>query len=332
MSSGMSPIIISFIIVNWNAKDYLRRCLASIAANGGQLTHEAIVVDNASSDGSIEMVETEWPAVRLLQTGANLGFAAGNNIGIRASRGRYLFLVNPDVEILSGCVDSLIAFMDSNPEVGIAGPCVYGRNGARQDSCTRFPSLWRSLCRCFGLSTLFRRSALFHGLRSGVDPRKGQRYAEVLYGMFWAVRREALDAVGLLNEEYFMYFEDADWCLRFKRHGWRAAYVPAARVVHYGGASSENCPVAASIHGQRSQVIFWKSHANWMVRNTAIGLLLTHSVLRTLSALCLFIAGARSREHRRKLRQSAVGLEWLLRNCFRGREALLDQTRAARLG
>ena len=161
--NGRPNPMVSVIIVSWNARNYLMQCLASLSSEACRHTMEIIVVDNASSDGSADAVAARYPHVRLIRATSNLGFAKANNMGIAASRGRYLCLVNSDVEVRKHCISRLVDYCEHHPEIGMAGPRVIGGDGNLQRSCRGFPSLWNMFCRALALDTLFPKNKIFTG-------------------------------------------------------------------------------------------------------------------------------------------------------------------------
>src|SRR3990172_826615 len=198
---------ISVIIVGWNSRPYLERCLESFALAPSSRSLEIIVVDNASADGSSELVEAKFPHVKLIRNDQNLGFAKANNLAIQKSRGRYLCLVNPDAEVLPGCLDALADYLDQNPGVGNVGPRVLNPNITRQSSCRQFPTLWNNFCEATGLATAFRNYRFFSGEHMRFFPYDRTLAVDVLVGCFWMMRRESVEAVGLLDEDFFLYGE-----------------------------------------------------------------------------------------------------------------------------
>ena len=202
---------ISVVIVGWNAKHYLELCLDSLADSATCRSMEIIVVDNASTDGSAEMIAAQFPAVKVIRSEENLGYPRGCNVGIRESQGHYIALVNPDVQALPGCLDSLADFLDENPKVGTVGPRVFNPDMTQQSTCRRFPTLWNNFCSAAGLSGRFRRSRFFAGEHMFYFRHDRTLAVDVLVGCFWMVRREALDEVGLFDEGLFMYGDDVDW-------------------------------------------------------------------------------------------------------------------------
>src|SRR5277367_3039045 len=163
MSSSSAPIDISVVIVAWNAEHYLKLCLESLEKAQPRRSMEVFVVDNASSDDSVEMIETQFPWVKLIKSNENLGFSRGNNVAIRECQGRYVALVNPDVIVFPGCLDALADFLDENPKVGNVGPRVFNPDMSQQSTCRRFPTLWNNFCSAFGLATKFKTSRIFAG-------------------------------------------------------------------------------------------------------------------------------------------------------------------------
>ncbi len=251
---------VSVVIVNWNARDFLRDCLRSLADGVSEYPLEIIVVDNASIDGSAECVEREFPHVQLIRNPSNLGFARANNIAIRQSNGRYVCLINSDVKVLKDCITHLVDYCEQHHDVGMVGPCVFGADGRLQRSCRGFPTLWNTFCRALALDTIFPRSKVFTGYSLSHWSQDTPRTVDILSGCFWLVRREAMAQIGLLDESFFMYGEDMDWCKRFWGTGWKLVFVPTARAVHYGGASAANAPVRFYIEMQQSDLQYWKKH------------------------------------------------------------------------
>jgi GT2 family glycosyltransferase len=243
---------LSIIIVSWNARSYLVDCLKSIEETAGGIAYEVIVVDNASSDGSPEAVRNgAFRNVRLFEPGANLGFAKGNNLGIKQSCGRYYCLMNSDVTLKPHCLERLVAFMDSHQDVGLAAPRLLNRDGSYQASCRFQPRLRNH----FGRAIFINRS-LVHPACEGSKTAQ----VEVLSGAFWIARREAVERVGLLDEDFFFYGEDIDWCQRFRAAGWKVCFHPESEAIHYGGASSSTDPFRFNIQLQHACLQHWEKY------------------------------------------------------------------------
>lgn len=253
------PPDLSIIIVSWNVCDLLRRCLQSVDREQRAVGSEVIVIDNASSDGSAEMVAREFPQVRLIANAENRGFPGANNQGIAVSAGRYVMLLNPDTEVLGDALKMIVAYLDAQPQVGALGPQLLNPDGSVQSSRRRFPTFWTALFE----STWLRPWAPAGLLeRYYVLDRRDDETSEVdwVTGACLVVRREALEQVGGLDEGFFMYSEELDWCKRIKAAGWKVVYFPEAQVIHYGGKSSEQVLPARHIHFQTSKIRYFRKH------------------------------------------------------------------------
>jgi hypothetical protein len=238
------------------------------------LALEVIVIDNASDDGSAKMVRDEFPDVRLVENESNRGFPAANNQGIAAAKGRYVLLLNPDTEIVHGALTKLIAFADRHPDVGMVGPQLLNSDGSVQSSRRRFPTL----ATAFLESTWIQPCIVALRARAVVGPLTAplRRVLESYYvsdrpddivqdvdwitGAAMLARREAIKEVGLMDEGFFMYSEEPDWCWRFREAGWRVVYLPTAQVVHHVGKSSEQVVAARHIHFQTSKIRYFHKH------------------------------------------------------------------------
>lgn len=255
---------ISVVIVGWNAKRYLELCLDSLEKAPLRRSMEVLVVDNASSDGSSEMIESKFPWVKLIKSDENLGFSRGNNLGIRQTQGRYIALVNPDVIVFPGCLDSLADFLDQNPKVGNVGPRVLNPDMSLQSSCRRFPTLWNNFCSATRLEQIFKGSQLFAGEHMFYFHHDRTLPVDVLVGCFSMIRREAFDSVGLLDENLFMYGDDVDWCRRARSAGWDMVFYPGAQAIHDRGKTTAPFPVRFALAQQRSVLYYWtKHHGFW---------------------------------------------------------------------
>lgn len=224
---------LSIVIVNWNTEALLRDCLQSVLLRLGSLAAEVIVVDNASSDNSVAMLRAEFPAVKLIKTGWNLGFAGGNNVALQVARGRYVMLLNTDTLVNGDVLPRAVAWMDKHPAVGVMGPRVLNADGTVQPSTSAFPSLKHLTMQTLGLTRIHR----LDSYRMTGQDRTTEARVEVISGAAMFVRRAAMDEVGLLDEAFFFYGEETDWCFRFARAGWGLHFVPIPSVTHFGGGS-----------------------------------------------------------------------------------------------
>jgi GT2 family glycosyltransferase len=292
---------VSIIIVNWNTKDYLDQCLRSLTLASPSPSVEVIVVDNGSMDGSPEMVKDNFPNVKLIRSLENLGFAKGNNLGIQHSSGRYISLVNSDIEILPGCLDALADYLDNNPTVGIVGPRILNSDMTLQSSCRRFPTVWNNFRSAIGLPRMFPKIRRFSGEHMLFSSHEATAAVDVLVGCFWMIRRTAIETVGSLDEDFFMYGEDVDWCRRCWDAGWKVIFLPHARAIHHRGASSAALPIGASVLQQRSILHYWSKH-HGPLRVLAIKcVFLCHHLIRSVVGLALRFFGS-SRSARSSLR------------------------------
>jgi len=225
---------LSIIILNYRTPDLLLDCLAALQRNPLTVgTFETWVVDNAGGDDSLARVRAAFPEVQTLANERNLGFAGGNNRGVARCRGRYFLLLNPDTQVHAGALDALVQFMDATPDAGAAGGQLIGLDGKIQTSCRAFPSLLAVVLRGTPLYRLFpHHPSLRRYLLSDWDHQSERRVDWVL-GACLLIRRAAWDAVGPLDEGFFMYYEDIDWCYRAGQAGWGVYYTPAARITHH---------------------------------------------------------------------------------------------------
>ncbi len=292
---------ISIIIVSWNAREFLLKCLESIPSGIGGLDAEVIVVDNASSDGSARAVRDMYPGVKLLPQSENLGFARANNIGIRGSTGQYVCLINSDVIVLPGCIEKLFFFLNEHPGAAIAAPKVLNPDMTVQPSCWRFPSLPGALLSSIGLDRL------------NYFPLDRTRRVEAVSGCFMMVRRKAIDGVGLLDERFFFYAEDKDWCKRFHDSNWEAYLYPEARAIHYGGSSSSLAPVAFYVELQKANIKYWRKHRGSLARGIYLAIVLFHQTARFAAAMAKCALWPwRKAVSAHKARRSAACLKWII--------------------
>jgi N-acetylglucosaminyl-diphospho-decaprenol L-rhamnosyltransferase len=228
---------LSVVIVNWNTCDLLAQCLRSICDTVSDLSFEVIVVDNASEDGSVEMVRREFPQVRLIQNVENVGFARANNQAMAVSQGCYILLFNSDAIATPSAVHSLVGLANAEPHAGIVGAQLLNPDGSFQASHTPFPTLWQEFLVLTGLGRLL------HGQcypSRGPEEDKGSQIVDYVEGACMLVRREAFEEVGGLDEGYFMYAEEVDWCYAMYQKGWQVWYQPEAKIIHFGGGSSQH--------------------------------------------------------------------------------------------
>ncbi|HLF27856.1 MAG TPA: glycosyltransferase family 2 protein [Anaerolineae bacterium] len=296
-------IDLSIVIVNWNVRELLRRCLASIfVADLPRM--EVIVVDNASSDGSSEMLRAEFPQVMLLANAHNRGFPAGNNQAFAVARGRYVMTLNPDTELIGQALTGMLAYLDAHPQVGALGPQLLNPDGSIQSSRRRFPTLSTALFESTWLQGLAPHGVLQRYYMEDIAPNVMQE-VDWLVGACILVRREVLQTVGGFDEAFFMYSEELDWCKRIQSAGWKIVYLPEAKVIHHTGRSSEQAVAARHIHFQTSKVrYFRKHHGRWaagVLRLLLLGMYVWQLGLESAKALL---------GHKRSMRRQRIGVYW----------------------
>ncbi len=231
---------VSIIIVNYNVREFLRQSLLSLRQALAALSAEVFVVDNASSDGSVDMVRQEFPEVRLITNRENVGFAAANNQALRQAHGRLVVLLNPDTVVQEDTFVAIRDFMNTHPDTGMVGCKVLNPDGTLQLACRRsFPTPWVAFTRLSGLSRLFPKSRWFGRYNLTYLPEDETAEVEAISGSFMAVRREAFAQVGMLDEAFFLYGEDLDWCFRMRQSGWKIHYFPGTQIVHFKGESAK---------------------------------------------------------------------------------------------
>jgi len=251
---------VSIIIVNWNTRQLLADCINDIKSYTHDLTYEIIVVDNASSDGSQEMVRATFPDVHLIANNENVGFARANNQAIRCSRGRYVLLLNSDAFVRDQTIAQTVAFMDAHPDAGMVGCKLRYADGRLQPSCTTFPTLFTELLIATQLERLFPKSRLFGAYRMTYWDFNDIREVDVIMGAYMLVRATAIEQLGMLDESYFMYSEEVDWCYRFKQNGWKVYFYPYVEAIHLWGGSSKPVRVEMLIQLYLSRVAFFRRY------------------------------------------------------------------------
>jgi N-acetylglucosaminyl-diphospho-decaprenol L-rhamnosyltransferase len=266
----------SVVVVTYNSAATIRACLRSIEAGG--VPAEIVVLDNASTDDTVELVRREFPQVRLIASPSNAGFGRGCNQAWRETSAPYVLLLNPDAQLQPGAVLALLAFARATPDAGLIGPRLLNPNGTLQHSCFRFPNL-RMV-----------RTGLFFDLP--IDSPQNGRYLEAEYerphpvehllGACLLIRRAAIEQVGLLDEGFFMYFEETDLCYRMQAAGWQNWYTPSATAVHVGAHSTSRDPERMSAIFFQSQARFWRKHYPWQQQIALKGL--------TILGLCVWSA------------------------------------------
>ncbi|MFH0863618.1 MAG: glycosyltransferase family 2 protein [Candidatus Gottesmanbacteria bacterium] len=240
----MTMVDLSIIIVNFNTKSLLVECLKSLVEATRSINSEIIVVDNGSTDNSINEIRNSRLTLnnlKIIENNANLGYAKANNLGIKASSGRYILLLNSDTIVYPKTLTAMIQFLNMNPQVGVATCRVELSNGELDPACHRgFPTPWASLSYFLGLEKLFPKSELFSQYHLGFLSIDKFHEIDSPTGAFYLIKKEVIDKVGLLDEDYFMYGEDLDWSYRIKAAGWKIMFNPEVKIIHFKKRSGRN--------------------------------------------------------------------------------------------
>lgn len=279
---------VSIIIVNWNTRDILRDCLNSVYKQTQGIAFEMIVVDNASSDGSATMVKREFPEAVLIENSQNRGFAAANNQGIKIAKGRYVLLLNPDTIVLDGAIQKTVAYADNHSDIGVLGCQVWLNENEIQKTCFSFPSISGLLVQKLGLFHMFPKSRIFGWIDYYWWDRTTLMDVDVVSGMFMLVRTSAIEQVGMMDEDYFVYAEETDWCWRFQQAGWRCVFTPSARIIHLDGGSksTEQISVKMYVQQQKSLLIYFikqRGRFSWMIAKAIY-------IISMMSRVAVFLA------------------------------------------
>ncbi len=315
---------LSIIIVSWNVRDLLAECLASIEAApctivgvagqeypadasgraSGTRYAEVIVVDSASSDGSVYMIRHRFPWVQLIEQAENVGFTRGNNIALDVARGRHVLLLNPDTVVHGDALNQLVGYLDANPDVGIVGPRVLNDDGTTQSTRRRFPTPITAIFESTWLQPIAPQRILADYYVSDL-PDDGTFEVDWVQGCALMARRAVYDEIGPLDERYIMYSEELDWCKRAKSANWGVVYLGTATITHYGGKSTEQVRANSHIYFQQSKIRYFAKHHSALIA-FALRLYLLVSYLAQIG-----LEGAKALiGHKRPLRQERIGVYW----------------------
>jgi hypothetical protein len=260
----MKHLDVSVIIVNWNTRDILRNCLLSIYEQTNEIDFEVIVVDNASTDGSVEMVKRDFPHSSLIENVGNRGFAAANNQGLKIAKGPYILLLNSDTVVLDGAIQKTVAFAKQHPEAAVIGCKVLNPDRSLQPTCFMFPSLLNMFLSSTYMYKLFPKSKFFGREQMTWWNRNDVREVDVVTGCFMLVKKKAIEQVGMMDEQFFMYAEETDWCYRLKKAGWKLLFTPDAQIIHFGGQSSKQIQGEMLVRLRLSILRFVNKHYGWL--------------------------------------------------------------------
>ena len=248
----IQPPDVSIVIVNYNGFNFTAQCLDSIYENPPLASLEIVVVDNASQDDSADLLETKYPEIKLVRSPENRGIAGGNNLGIRAGSGRYVLLLNNDTLVLPGMIDRVMKFLQDHPEAGGVGGGLINPDGSYQSGSMPFPSLIEEFLQLTKLNWFLRNSYPYYS--SSREPRT----VDWISTAFMLFRRDALEEVGLVDEDFFIYSDEVDLEYRLWRAGWKLYYLPEVKTIHFGGKSME--PWRSRKLKYRGRLLFWRKH------------------------------------------------------------------------
>ncbi|MDQ3930328.1 MAG: glycosyltransferase family 2 protein, partial [Chloroflexota bacterium] len=290
---------LSIVILSWNVRELLAACLRSLPEAAGEWWEraEVLVVDNASTDGSAEMVRSDFPDVRLIALPRNFGFSGGNNVGIRAAQGRYVLLLNPDTVALPGSIAALAGYMEAHEASGIVGPRLLNPDGTLQPSRRRFPIPLTALVESTPLQRWLGKLPQVRRFYMLDRPEGETQQVDWVSGAVLMCRRQALEQAGLFDPRYFMFSEEVDLCKRVKDAGWQVVYVPQAEIVHYGGQSTDQAIAARHIDFNTSKARYFRLH-----EGRTVGKLVRLYLLATYAAQYVSEAAKWLLGHKRELR------------------------------
>lgn len=302
---------VSIVIVNWNTRDILKDCLNSVYEQSQDIKFEVIVIDNNSGDGSAEMVKEEFPQVILIQNKENKGFATANNQGVKVSSGRYILLLNSDTIILDNAIAKVVSFSDDHPDAVVVGCRVLNLDGSIQHTCSMFPSLANKLLFLTFLYRLFPNSRFFGRERMTWWCRDTVMEVDVVTGCFMLVRHDAIRQVGLMDEQFFMYAEEVDWCYRFRQAGWKNLFTPEGEIIHLGGASAAKYGPNRALLKDASTIRLMFKH--WPKWKAFLGCILMFCFYLSRLAIMLPMCALRPRKNTFiRIKNHLTGLQYLL--------------------
>lgn len=254
---------LSIVIVNYNTKDLLKQTIESVINNTKGIEYEIWVVDNSSKDGSVEMVQEEFKDVKLIASKENLGFPKGNNVAIKKATGRYILLLNSDTKVIGDNLQHCVSYMDQHEEIGALGCKVELPDGTLDHACKRgFPTPEASLYYFLKLNKIMKNKRKYGAYTASYLGEDEIGEVDALMGAFMMIPRTVIDKVGMLDEEFFMYGEDIDWCYRIKEAGYKIMYYPKEKIIHYKGSSSKKKKAKTTYEFHRAMILFYRKHYN----------------------------------------------------------------------
>jgi len=301
---------VSIIIVAWNVRKFLYDCLKSVYDQTSGIEFEVIYVDNASEDGSVEMVRKEFPQVRIIENEENKGFITANNQGIEIAQGRYILLLNSDTVVLDNAIAKTVAFADAHAEAAVVGCKVLNPSRTLQRNCFMYPSILNLFLYATFLYKIFPKSKFFGRERMTWWDFGDVREVETICGCFSLVRKKAIEQVGLMDPMYFVYGDDPDWCYRFKEAAWKIMFTPVPEIIHYGGQTTRQLATEFGLQKSGSRLIFMKKHRSKLLFPLAC---LLQAMFFFVRLPYWFVVGLL---HRREGKKAWLGLSTYLKGGF----------------
>lgn len=271
---------LTIIVVNWNSRDELNKCLASLKASGTKTAYQVIVVDNHSSDDTVAFLHAHYPEVMVIANTENRGFAAANNQALGKTTSRYVLLLNPDTYVHRGALDELVNFMESHPDAAAVGPALRNEDGSPQNTGVRFPTNWNILVEALFLDRVFPRSRVFGRHKELFADQDAPRKVQYVQGACLMLRTEVARTIGDMDEQFFLYFEEVDWCKRMYDAGYSVYMCPSAVVTHFANAELGHFDAHRLVHYHRSLILFYKKHYSQASLMVLRVLLAVRSLLR----------------------------------------------------
>ncbi|WP_428515097.1 glycosyltransferase family 2 protein [Roseovarius sp.] len=300
----MTASTLSIIIVNWNTREMLRNCLSSIYVHSDGLALDVIVIDNASTDGSPELVAADFPQVRLIRNAENRGFAAANNQGFEIAKGEQVLLLNSDTIIHGNVLERSVDWLSAHPKVAAMGCRVLNTDGSVQKTCSRYPSLLNQILLTSGLSRL--PWPRFLGRYQMADwNRDVEREVEVISGCYLLVRRAVIDQIGPLDESFFFFGEETDWCKRMREAGWLLVFAPIGEITHHGGGSVKKLNAKRDVMLSEAIIRLHRKHSGYASAIVAFLIILSFNGSRAVfwSIASIRASNSRARERAHHFRE-----------------------------
>ncbi len=313
--------LLSIVIVSFNTREVLRECLERVAKFVSSADTEIFVVDNASADGSARMTAESFPRVKLIESERNVGFAAGNNLALKSASGKYMLLLNSDAFLLENTLEPTIRFMEENPDCGVLGIRLTGRDGKLQPSARKLPDAWNKFLVITGIASKFPRSKIFGGPDFSWWNHDETKEVGWVPGAYFLTRKDVIDRIGFLDERYFLYYEETDFCLSAKRAGWKVLFYPHAEVIHLGGESSKTTRKRMSASGKQLIHLRIKSELRYHRKNFGLRRVLCASGVELFWTAAIWVKNTVFRDARSsfKKEEAAVVLTLILKTLFADR-------------